>query len=489
MIKLIRIELSKIFRRKSVFVILGLMVIFCFLNNMLYWHDYDENGYYKYTTFNQLSKEKTEVIEELKKYNVQKHSDIPMYLSLQTKLNLIELKEKYPSTSWQYHSIDHYLYDLVYQINNAIYVEQDEVMLEELNQQYSKYLEKLNHNEWQYFLKQEKDQLLSKEQLWTEQLATIEDIEAKEELEELIAKNTEQLEKIDFRLTKDIPEDGSYLNVALESYFEAKNQIVYYEKLKTKTRQQELKYRDALSQKAINDYIIKERVNINKQNNLNYNLRTLIEDYEIFLIMLILLVAATSICDEFRSGTIKLLLIKPYSRGKILLSKYFSSILILIFIIICLIGMQLWIGGIFFGFESLSIPVAVYDYLQGRIITYSIFSYMIIRIFTRLPFLIMLVTICFATSVMTTNTAIAIIIPLILYMFSPALHQLAVQYHLEFMRFMINMNWDFQSYLFGGISDFSFVNLKFSCAIWCVYYLAIGIFTFLLFYKKNIRNI
>ncbi len=47
MIKLIKIELKKILHKKSLTIILGIMVIFCLLNNILYWLDYDEEGIYQ----------------------------------------------------------------------------------------------------------------------------------------------------------------------------------------------------------------------------------------------------------------------------------------------------------------------------------------------------------------------------------------------------------------------------------------------------------
>ena len=44
MIKLLQVELKKILKRKSIYIIWGLMLIFCLLNNILYWTDYDEEG-------------------------------------------------------------------------------------------------------------------------------------------------------------------------------------------------------------------------------------------------------------------------------------------------------------------------------------------------------------------------------------------------------------------------------------------------------------
>ena len=64
MIPLLQVELKKIFTKKSIYIIWGLMLIFCFLNNFLYWKDYDENGNYKYLEQEDLNEEKNRLEQE-----------------------------------------------------------------------------------------------------------------------------------------------------------------------------------------------------------------------------------------------------------------------------------------------------------------------------------------------------------------------------------------------------------------------------------------
>ena len=44
---------------------------------------------------------------------------------------------------------------------------------------------------------------------------------------------------------------------------------------------------------------MKNKINYNKENNLNYQLRTIADDYEIFIVILILVICGVIICDEF----------------------------------------------------------------------------------------------------------------------------------------------------------------------------------------------
>ena len=77
---------------------------------------------------------------------------------------------------------------------------------------------------------------------------------------------------------------------------------------------------------------------------------------------MIIMVAGTIVSEEFNKGTIKLLLVKPYSRYKILLSKFLTILIMIVFSILVVIGMELLVGGILFGFDSLSIPVVEYNF-------------------------------------------------------------------------------------------------------------------------------
>ncbi len=466
------------------------MVLFCLLNNILYWTDYDEDGNYKYLETKNLQEEKNSVQNELLKYDVQKESDFSMYLTLKTKLDVIALKEQFNTSSWQYRKLNDYMYDIMYQRNLYTYKKQDEKTLLEIKKEYSMMEKALKEDDWKYFLSLEQEKLTNEIADIQMELETTVDKQKKKELEARKFEKQNDLKVLKYRIKENIKEDNNYLNIAMEHYQECAKLVKSYEDLpQEKTTEQELEYRKAKSEMAINRYILEKKQNINKQNNLNYQLRTIVEDYEIFIVIIIFIVAGTIVSDEFHNGTIKLLLIKPYSRCKILLSKYFACCLILIFSILFLILMQLLVGGVLFGLDSLSIPVVAYHYSTSSIVCYSVFLYMLIRILAKLPLLLMLLTICFGISVIFTNTVASIVVPLVLYMFHTSIHYLAVQYHLKFMRYFISMNWNFQDYLFGGITDFPYINLEFSVKVWLIYFVGVILLTFLTFKRKNIRNI
>ena len=248
-------------------------------------------------------------------------------------------------------------------------------------------------------------------------------------------------------------------------------------------------YQDIKIELEINKYILDNKQNYNKQNNLNNQLRTIVDDYEIFIIILILIVASTIMSEEINTGTIKLLLIKPYSRGKILLSKYLSIIIFMLFIIMYLILLQILIGGYIFGFSSLDIPVIVYNFNKLEIVEYNIFVYMIIRIITKLPLLIMISAISFSLGTIINNIALSITVPLFIYIFTPTINYLILNNKINIFKYLVNINWEFNIYLFGKNIEIEGLNFKVSLIIWITYYIIIMIFTYINFKRKNIRNV
>ena len=490
MLKLLQVELKKILRRKSIYMIWTLMLIFCLLNNILYYTDYDDDGNYKYLALDNLEIEQKELTEELAKYNKDDEKEVTMYITIKTKLDILELKQKYSQNSWQYKKINTYLYDIIYQINNYKYIEIDEEKLKTLQKEYQVIIDKLDNNDYKYFLNNEIEAKTEIKRELNDNYSNETDEKIKQELSVQIADNNFELKILEYRLNNDIKEDTSYLNNALESYKENyKTTKYYYELGDNKTYQEKLAYQETLSSTKVSQYIVENRQNISKQNNLNYQLRTIVSDYELFLVMLILIVCSTIICDEFKDGTIKLLLIKPYSRCKILLSKYLTTIIVLIISILLLIIMQLVIGGFIFGFESLNIPVVVYNFTNSKLIEYSVFEYMLMGIAVKIPLLLMMITISYFLGVLTSSMIISITMPLMLYVFSSSLKYLAIEYELEFMKYLVNINWNIQDYLFGKLPEFQFVNFEFSMFILFIYFIILGVLTLIIFNKKNIKNI
>lgn len=77
-----------------------------------------------------------------------------------------------------------------------------------------------------------------------------------------------------------------------------------------------------------------------------------------------IIIAAGIVSNEFKWGTIKLLLIRPISRTKILLSKYVSVLIFAFTLLIFLLVTSWIIGAILFGLNGLN-PTVVQDTMSG----------------------------------------------------------------------------------------------------------------------------
>ena len=488
MLKLIFIEIKKILSKRSIYVVFLLMLLFCILNNILYKLDYDNDGNYKYLEVDSLKEEENTLKEEIKKYSKDNSNEVTMYITVLTKLDLINLKKQYLYNSWQYNKINDYLYNPLYMVNYYSYVEDNNKELVKVKLEYQNILDKFKNDDWKYFLNLEKSSLNNEINSLKEAINITTKKEDLLELKEKLSNLENDLKLLNYRLDNNIKEDGSYLNKALNEY-----QINYVNvsnyKDRERTRKEEVIYLENLSNMKINQYILENKININKENNLSNQLKTITEDYELFLVILVLMIASGIIVDEFRDGTIKLLLIKPYSRGKILLSKYLAFILILVSSITFLILIQLIIGGVIFGFTSLKVPVVVYDLNKLKLVEYSVIHYMFIRILARLPFFILMGVLAMLMGVISCNVIVSIMIPMMMYMFSPAIYSLVLRKKLEFMKYFISMNFNLENYLFGNITEVSGINLEFSCIVLMCYFILLVIFTYILFKRKNIKNI
>ena len=297
-------------------------------------------------------------------------------------------------------------------------------------------------------------------------------------------------EVAEIRLNKDIPYGDDFRNKALNTYqSESKNVVNMEKESKELEYEEKREYNTSLEKREINRYILENNVDINKANDIRGILKNLFSEYGLFIIVMIIMIAGTIVSEEFNKGTIKLLLVKPYSRNKILLAKFITVLIMILFSIVAVVAMELIVGGIIFGYNSLSIPVLDYNFTTGSLEVMNIFTYLGIEIVTQLPKLILLATLAFACSTLFNNSAVAIAIPLLGYMSADMINMLVTQNKIQFMKFFVSLNWNFEEYLFGSLPSMEGMTCGFSIII-CVLYLIIMLIpTFVVFKKKNIKNI
>ena len=486
MSRLIKNELIKIFKKKSIYITLLVILAFVILTNCIYKFFYHSGSYHEYND-NYIQY----LQEDLAKLDVNKPSDTKMYIDLKSELDIYEMKQKYETGTWQRDILSSQVSSYVSEKNTYLYGEsKDTEKVAELDKTINKILEKLEQDDWRYFAQEELNQAKTALTTLENQKANTQDKQELQSLEVAIKNANIDKEVAEIRVNKDIKYGEDFRNAALGIYQEEAKNIINIE-----SNAQELKYEEkqdynqSIEKREINKYILENNVDINKQNDVRGILKSFFNEYGLFVIVMIIMIAGTIVSEEFNKGTIKLLLVKPYSRNKILLAKFITVFLMIAFSILAVVVMELLVGGIIFGYDSLSVPVLAYDFTTQSLQSLNIFSYLGVEIMTQLPELILLATLAFACSTLFTNSAVAIAIPLLGYMSADMINMLVVQFKVQFMKFFVSLNWNFEEYLFGNLPKMEGMTLGFSIVICMPYFVAMIIPTFIVFKKKNIKNI
>ena len=486
MINLIKNEFIKLLKKKSIYIVLIITLLFVVLINFLY----------KYTSNNSYSRYFEDDIDYysqcLKSLDSNNPDEVEAYADIKTQLDIVTLISKYGFDTWQANIIPEKLGSSIGSINYYTYIEKNETALANAKQEYDKLVEILDSNNWKYFANIELKELNEKINLEENAKLAITDKSSLEESNYIL--NIYKIDKqvLEWRLSKDISYDNSFLNTALNDYANYSKHILSYERDNDSTYSEKLEYYNSLERANINKYYIENNItNIRDDDNRDI-LINLLNEYELFILIFIIMISGSIVSDEFSKGTIKLLLVRPYNRLKILSAKFITCLCMLICFIIFISVCQLFVGGIVQGFNCLNVPAVVYNHNTNTIETMSIAKHIVITSCAKLPMYLLLMTLAFTISTLFTNSALAIALPLLGYMVSSIINQLALyalSRNIKILLYFVTPNWDLTNYLFGGLPMFESITLPFSITI-CLIYLLIMVFaSAIIFKKRNIKNI
>ncbi len=467
MSSLIKNEIIKIFKKKSIYVMLIVTFAFTILTNVIYKYIYNMNGDY-------FSEGYIEVLEEQQKsLNPDNPEEVSIYINNKTDLDTYNLAKQYDKDSWQYEIILNYGRNYISDLNYTTYQDKNSDRIAEAQEKYDEFLKRINEGNWRTFAEEELNNMKKNIALSEEDFTT-----------------KVQLETLQMRLDYNIEYGNNYKNAALSRYSSNKMQVVDYEQNTENRKYREQKsYQEAKEDMEKALYVIKNDKDILNNSNLRGTLLDMFSEYELFIIITVVLIAGAIVSEEFNKGTIKLLLVKPYRRTKILFAKFIVVMLTIIFIMLAIGIMQFIVGGIFFGFDSLSIPAVEYNHNTGSIVEMNLVQGMLLNALGRLPIYILIGTLAFAISAIFTNTAVAITISILGYMASQIINQLAFSFDIAWLKYFITPNWELSQFFYGRLPNMQGTSLLFAITLCIGYFLIMIIPAFMTFKKKNIKNI
>lgn len=495
MINLIGNEIKKIFSKWSVKILIIIAVVFMIIQGiMMTFFGEDEYQQYYYDNLDEVIDSSEEYLSEL---DPNDPAQVELYVEEKALLETQKLTKKYKKEEeWKIYFIEENAQKCLQNLYSAKYG-LTEVSVEEAQKEYDKLLETLEKNDWKQYveseLKKSQEELkkLQEEKNLIESKLTDDELK---QLENTIALSELKVEVLKIRLEKNISYDNSNLNQALNTYENGMYSVLQSE-LNDSTKMSYFELQ-SLDEAKAESMIAKHMLDTGKILNDYNNSSATYNDYMIniadFIFILIIIVVTSSIVsDEFSKGTIKQLLVRPYKRTKIWLSKYISSIVVLIISILIIGIIAAVIFGLFMGFDDYAnFEIGVYDYESGSAHSMNVFAYTGNFFISKLPNYIMLGTIAIFISTILKNAAMAVAVPLFGIMTSELINELLINStKCRFLKYFITPHWDWSVYNFGKKSVFSFIDFKFSIIVYMIWFIVLIGLALFRFKKEDIKNI
>lgn len=187
------------------------------------------------------------------------------------------------------------------------------------------------------------------------------------------------------------------------------------------------------------------------------------------------------VANEFSSGTIKLLLIRPSKRWKILLSKYIAVLLYIVLMLIVLLVVSYLTGGILFSFKGVSLPFLAYS--NGAITEVNMVVHILQTCGLQCISLIMMVTLAFMISTVFRTSAMAIGIGVFLLTVGNTITMLLSRY--SWSKYILFANTNLSQYI-DGEPLVKGMTMTFSIVVLIVYFILFNVISYLGFTKRDI---
>jgi ABC-2 type transport system permease protein len=203
----------------------------------------------------------------------------------------------------------------------------------------------------------------------------------------------------------------------------------------------------------------------------------------LLITIFVVVVAASGVAEEFTSGTIKLLLIRPWSRSKILLSKYISILLFALLLAVSLLASTLLFNWIIFGINAdSSLETGFLPMGEG-----SPFLFLLKYYGLKLISLIVTVTLAFMLSTVFRSSGLAIGLSLFLLLGVSSIANLLALLKYKWVDYLLFIHLNLTQYL-DGVQLREDMTLGFSLGVLAVYYVVFVALTWYVFNKRDVAS-
>lgn len=485
MIKLIKNELSKVIHKKAIYILAIITILFTALSGFIIKLAANIDDIFTSDTY-------VESLEStLDYYDLDNPEDLEGYVEVRTDIDIAKEMKKYDSDSWQAYRMSNVGYDYLHKINEAKYVSKDKKALEEAQKVYDEFIKEIDNNDWQYFVKKDLAEAETQKNKLEEQLKNdnLSDSE-KQELNKSLKNIEYTIDGYNYRLNLNIPVSSKDESLLVDNYVSYATQ---YEGM-NKDEEQISDYDELTTKRDVekNYYEAKYKLDHNIKSGEMFSASELLLADSIapvlFVIVAVVMIAGTIISDEFNKGTIKQLLLRPFKRWKILLSKYITSIIVFLLFLLFYEVMTYCIYGAILGFDSYKVPVVLYNFTTHEAFQMSLIGNILINLLSILPAYLIILTITFFIGIVSTNGAVSIAVGFLVFFFGNIINQMAVIVDSKLIAFIPSMCWNFNAYLFGGLPTYKHSSIGIAIFVSALVFVIFLVGSFIVFRKKDIKN-
>ncbi len=471
MINLVKNELIKIFSKKGLYIY-GIIIIFIMAFNLVVEKTrVFDNSFTYYNTSE----------ERLSKYDLNNSEELEWYVDEKSDLEKFKLLEDYDSKSPEYYYIEKEVFATIKKMNIYKYIEKNDELFNEAQEEYNNQIKLLEDYDWRLKLEEDKKSL-------EDELGELKTQGNAESSDDRIYQIECELEGIRYRLKNNVAPSYTHSSSIVDDY------IIYSEMYRAmnkdesayKSNSELIEKRNTEKRYYLAKYNIENDIVMSNDISFRDDFVGDVTGAVMLYIIAMVIIAGGIFAEEFNKGTIKQLLIKPYSRTKIYVSKILA-------IFIALLAFILFYNTIAFVFywildgniSTIFDPIIDYSFRKNAIVEYNTFGYIFIRYLSSLPQLIILILLCVFIGVITTNTVSSVISVFCL----DFINALISEFLSEKIIALIPMNcWNFDTYLESGISAYNYSSLGKSLFICSLTIIILFILGLIIFKRKDIKN-
>ncbi len=477
MINLIKNELIKLAHKPGLYILLALSLSFillgAFMSNMV-----DQQ-------MSSFDRDYIEVLEsELDIYDLTKPSELSYYVNDKTTIETYQLiiDNNFGYTSPEYYYVENEVNLIIAKMNEAKYIDKDEEVYNISKAEYDKAIEGLKNFDWKKVINRQindnKEMILSLERLKeTEEDST--------ETNKQIAYLKEENKVLDYRIKNNIPFAWNDASFALTYYLDTYNSYIALNPNKDEYCKED---KAIISEYKTQKYKLENNLikNDEDMDSTAASFMYIFVAVDVYLLIALLMIVGGIVSDEFNKGTIKQLLLRPFTRTQILTSKIIASIIAFFIFTLAYSLLTIVISSIVTGgFASFAEPMIVYDFTKELVVEYNVLTYSLISFIAILPVYITIMFIVLLLSIITTNSVASILSGFAIFTFSEFLSEFE---QVKWVVLLPMTHWDFTSYLFGGSHWFKYTSFGLSFIIIVVTLIALIAANYLSFKHKDIKN-